>query len=190
MRRLARADSVTARAAQPSFTVSLRSWLSPAALWRGLFDPTQSTARYLGRALVLDLPLTLALAALVQLLALGDVQPPPSPPLLQVFALCVAAPVLETAVMMLIFALLRLISTQPAFLVLGSATLWAALHATQAPVWGLTVFWPFCIFSICYLTWAPVSRWRAFWTTTALHALHNAVPALAIVAEQLWRLPK
>lgn len=160
--------------------ISLR--LALTALWLSLFDATQRPHRYLGRALLLDLPVTLALGALVAwaLPKSGPEFSGMSPAALLLW-LCVFSPLIETLGMMLVFFILRRFVQQIAYVAMLSAAIWAVIHSLGAPAWGLAVFWPFLIFSICYLTWEVKSKRHAFWMTASLHALHNAAPGLLLV---------
>jgi hypothetical protein len=158
----------------------LPAWL--AALWASLFDITQSRTRYLGRALLLDLPISLPISLLVGLAF------PSKPPALVnepvpnlIIGACVVGPVIETLMMILIFAGLRLVVKRTAVLALWSALIWAGLHSLATPAWGLGILWPFLILSISYLSWETRSRIHAFWMTTALHALHNLVLCAMII---------
>jgi hypothetical protein len=63
-----------------------------------------------------------------------------------------------------------------------SALICAGLHSLARPLWGLEVFWGFLIFSLCYLAWEKKSPLQAFWMTAILHALHNLVPTLGLLA--------
>jgi hypothetical protein len=158
------------------------------ALWRSLFDNSQHPARYLARALLVDLPVTLPIAALVTLVA-----PTHGPDFSKLshlsstavlFTLCVLAPVVETLIMTLLFSVLRLAVRRFTHLAMISTLFWAGLHSLSAPAHGLGIFWPFLIFSLCYLTWETKSRKHAIGMTALLHACHNLLPALAIIADR------
>lgn len=58
---------------------------------------------------------------------------------------------------------------------LVSALCWALLHSLQVPVWGLSIFWPFVVFSIAFTEWAKVSNRDAFMVALAIHMLQNFV---------------
>lgn len=160
-----------------------RPAFSPAALWRSLFDVEQPKLAYLGRALVLDLPVSLSIAALIGLAASSSPGPDFSrhSPAMLIFSMCVLAPALETALMIVVFGALRWFTTRTKILAAISALLWALLHSTSHPLWGGGVLWGFLLLSICYLTWERRSRRHAFLMTAAFHALHNLGPALVII---------
>lgn len=159
------------------------AWL--AGLWSSLFDITQPPARYIGRALVLDLPVTLLLATLVGL-TIPKHGPDFShiPNALVLPMLCVIGPLIETVMMMLFFCVLRFATRRMAYLVILSTLIWMGLHSLGAPAHGLGIFWMFLILSICYLCWETRSRSHAFWMTAALHALHNLPFALLFLASK------
>lgn len=153
---------------------------SPAALWRSMFDVQQSRAAYLGRALILDLPVTFAVASLIYLVT-GDTGPEfKGGPLTLLFVICVLAPLIETAIMIPIFGALRWFTRDEALLAALSTLIWALLHSAGHLLHGLGVFWGFFLFSICYLQWSKRSRRQAYCMTAALHALHNIGPGLVI----------
>ncbi|AOS46000.1 hypothetical protein Verru16b_03091 [Lacunisphaera limnophila] len=158
----------------------LTAWL--AILWAGLFDVTQSPARYLRRALLVDLSISMPIA-----IAVGLTFPSDTPdfrgmsPLFIAIMICVVSPLVETLMMVVLFAGLRLFLKGQVPLAIVSCLLWAGLHSLSAPAWGLGVFWPFLIFSICYLNWETRSRRHAIYMTAALHALHNLVPSVLLL---------
>ena len=63
-----------------------------------------------------------------------------------------------------------------------TALICAGAHSLAKPLWGIEIFWSFVIFSYCYTAWEKKSVLQAFWMTAVLHALHNLVPALVLVA--------
>lgn len=162
----------------------LRSLL--AALWDSLFDINQHPARYLGRALLLDLPIALPVAMGVGL-AFPDLGPDFSrlPPGLLLPMVCLVGPAIETLLMGLIFFLLRRVMHQTVPLVMASTLCWVVLHSLGAPAHGLGIFWPFLIFSICYLSWEKRSWKHAFGMTWLLHALHNLLPGIVLLIDLL-----
>jgi hypothetical protein len=159
-----------------------RPLLSPVGLWHSLFDTDQGKLAYLGKALLLDLPLGLAVAVVIGLLS-SDPGPDFSKygPMRLLFLLCVLAPLVETGMMMLIFGVLRWFTKRAEIVVGLSVIVWALLHSTSHPLWGLGIAWTFLLFSVCYLKWEERSRRHAFWMTAAFHALHNLFLALLML---------
>jgi hypothetical protein len=158
-----------------------RPLLSPTGLWRSLFDTTQNKAAYLGKALLLDLPLCLVVAVIIGFLS-SDPGPDFSKygPAQLLFALCVFAPLVETGMMMLIYGVLRWFTKRGEILVALSVIAWALLHSTSHRLWGISIAWPFLLFSVCYLNWEKRSRSHAFLMTAAFHGLHNLFLALLL----------
>jgi membrane protease YdiL (CAAX protease family) len=97
------------------------------------------------------------------------------------FMLVLFAPVIETLIMGAVLLVLdRLFGFLPA--VLLSAIGWGIAHSLQAPAWGLVIWWPFLIFSLCFLVWKQRSMALAFAVPVAVHALQNSLPALLLVS--------
>jgi hypothetical protein len=87
----------------------------------------------------------------------------------------------ETLIMGAVLLVLdRLFGFLPA--VLLSAIGWGIAHSLQAPAWGLVIWWPFLIFSLCFLVWRQRSLALAFAVPAAVHALQNSLPALLLVS--------
>lgn len=83
------------------------------------------------------------------------------------------APVIETALMAgwLVLAR-RFVGPIPA--VVSSAVLWAVLHALTSVDQGLTVWWPFLVFSTAFLVWRRDGIDRGMEVAAAIHLLYNA----------------
>jgi hypothetical protein len=157
-----------------------------AAFWRRLSDDNQHPVRYLGRALLADLPVTVAIGFLLNALT-GTTWPEfPADSLPRILvAMCVVAPLLETAGLAVLIWLLQRIVPRPTLVPLVAALVCAALHSLAKPLWGIEIFWAFLIFSLCYVTWARKSVWAGLGLTALLHALHNLLPLLALLAIRL-----
>lgn len=84
------------------------------------------------------------------------------------------APLMETLMMRYLFRILRKASEHHVVLAGLSAALWIPLHAMYVG-WGLHAAWPFFVLGLCYLSLESISFSRAFWVTTAIHALCNAL---------------
>lgn len=155
-------------------------------LWTGLWDHQQSPSRYLLRAWLADVPISLLIV-----LAVGWLTASPWPDFegfslpRVLFAMVLFAPIGETLLMAAIFWLLRFFVKRDGARALTSALIWAGLHSLASPAWGPQIVWAFLIFSACYVTWEKHSVWRAITMTAALHMLHNAVPAIALVFSRL-----
>lgn len=138
--------------------------------------------RYAVMAAATSLLPSLALAIVVAQLLPGDMPEFEGPPVVLVLGLVVFSPVVETLLMWPVLMALRQFFSGWVALASGSALAWGFFHSLFAPAWGLTVAWPFFVFTVCFLAWERRSRWEALLVTALVHALHNAVPALALVA--------
>jgi membrane protease YdiL (CAAX protease family) len=137
---------------------------------------------YILLAWMLAIVPSLLLSALVNHLVPGQgPQIPAMPATTTLFLLVVFAPVVETLIMGAVLLLLeRLFGFLPALLL--SSVGWGLAHSFQAPAWGLVIWWPFLIFSLCFLVWRRRSLALAFAIPAAVHALQNMVPALLLVS--------
>jgi len=157
------------------------AWL-PAFLFRT--DPVR--ARYVVRAFLLCVVPSFFLSGLVQLL-LPDARRPdfsvfhgPLGPAFAMFLLIVVSPVIETLMLVpIVIGLQRLAGAGAA--VVGSALIWALLHASQAPAWGLIVWWPFLIMAIALLTWRERGLGQAMLIVIAIHALQNSLAGAVLL---------
>jgi hypothetical protein len=96
---------------------------------------------------------------------------------LPIFALVVFAPVVETLIMGSVLSVLLRVMP-PAAGVVASAIGWGIAHSLMAPIWGLTIWWPFLIFSALFVVWRRQGWWLAAGLVASVHALHNLLPAL------------
>ena len=67
------------------------------------------------------------------------------------FGTLILSPWIETLLMVPVLAMLRHFWKEPLQIAIGSAIVWSILHSLAAPKWGFTVFWPFLMFSLCFL---------------------------------------
>ena len=146
-----------------------------------LFATDEVKARYVSRAWALALVPSLILTIIVSM-ALPAAEAPEfnidGPTML--LLIVVIGPLIETLLMAIPLLLLnRLAGPGPA--VVGSALLWGVLHSLQAPVWGLVIWWPFLILSTAFLTWRSRGLTIAVLMVTAIHGLHNSVPAALLL---------
>lgn len=154
-------------------------WLS--FLPRFLFEQDAQPARYVAKAWPLAL-----LPSLVLAVAAGFAFPRAEPPAIvldgaaALFVVVVAAPLIETLLMLVPLLLAeRLFGPGPA--VVLSAAGWGVVHSLSAPVWGLVIWWPFLILSIAMLTWRTQGFAWMVLIPASIHALHNSVPAAAML---------
>jgi len=121
---------------------------------------------------------SIGLAALIGLIAPDVAQPKfdiTGP--MAIFLLVVFAPVVETLIMGSVLSVLLRVMP-PAAGVVASAIGWGIAHSLMAPIWGLTIWWPFLIFSALFVVWRRQGWWLAAGLVASVHALHNLLPAL------------
>ncbi len=99
------------------------------------------------------------------------------------FLLVIFSPAIETLIMGAILSLLLRV-LPPTAAVIVSAVGWGIAHSIAAPVWGLTIWWPFLIFSTLFVVWKQRGWLPAATLVASVHALHNLLPALALVAHR------
>lgn len=98
------------------------------------------------------------------------------------FAVVIAAPVVETLMMWAILSGLGFFLHEFRMKAFVSAGIWAGMHAAGNPISGVIVFWSFLLFSITFLVWQRRSTNDALVMTMAVHALHNVLPAMALMS--------
>ena len=99
--------------------------------------------------------------------------------LMAIFGMVVFSPIVETLVMgAVLLVLLRFLS--PTAAIVASAMGWGIVHSLIAPVWGLTIWWPFLVFSTLFVTWRERSLALAFALPICTHALQNLIPSLLV----------
>jgi len=104
-----------------------------------------------------------------------------------VVSLLIAAPLIESLLLVGVFELVRRFRAPEAVQVLV-----AALFISEAHVWP---WWPravivlpsFCIQAGSYLYWRRTSWKTAFWVVASIHALINVIPALSAAAAYATR---
>jgi|GEM_PF-1481753 len=100
------------------------------------------------------------------------------PPILVFLGMIILSPVIETLLMAAILWAGSFLTGNKTRLAVASAVIWGVLHSLAAPAWGITVAWPFFVFSCVYLGWRDRSVGRALLVAMALHAFHNVLPAV------------
>lgn len=150
--------------------------------WASLSDCNQPRGRYLARALMADLPVTLAVALVINWLTHESWPTFEGYSLWRVFfAMGLVAPLGETLLMALIIWVIRPVVKRVEYLPFISALIWAVMHSLARISWGPGIFWAFVIFSTCYVTWHKKSVWQAIGMTALLHSLHNLFPLLLLL---------
>jgi len=84
------------------------------------------------------------------------------------------APVVETLLLGGMLALMPGRWSIPSRALLAGL-LWGLLHGLVAPIWFIGTWFPFFVFSCCWMTWRRRSFRHAFAAAALPHALHNLV---------------
>jgi hypothetical protein len=135
-----------------------------------------------------DWAITALLAALVRIMHF-----PPRPlsfweshgdPTAHIIEALVFTPLLESGLLFAVIELLRWLRAPAWLQVLLAAVLVAGPHSYT---WGwepyaFVVAPSFAIQSAAYLYWRPVSRKQGFAVIVCIHALHNLLPAMSVIA--------
>lgn len=149
-----------------------------------LFNTQGPAWKYIVRAGLISLLPSLVLAALLSGVGLAGEESMPqfSEEFGAVFLfvnLVVVSPVIETLLLALTLWLVSRVTKSPLRQALVSCVLWAVLHSLVARLWGLTIVWPFFVFSCAYLAWRRKSRWHAMGVACGIHMFQNLLPGIA-----------
>ena len=108
-------------------------------------------------------------------------------PAVMFFAIVVLSPVLETLAMGVVLKLLSLLTERRYILAATSCMVWAGLHSLASLPWGLTIAWPFFIFSCSYIAWRRRSWLHAACVTCAIHLLQNLPPGILLLVDEIGK---
>ena len=112
-------------------------------------------------------------------LSWGDLSTPPIPFPIRV---TIVGPILETLLFQVIpIAVLAVFTRSPWVLVTFLTALFAAAHGVFPFVRLLKGATGGFVLALSYVHWLPVSRGRAFWLTTFIHAFHNALMCVILL---------
>ncbi|MES2692255.1 MAG: CPBP family glutamic-type intramembrane protease [Verrucomicrobiota bacterium] len=150
---------------------------------RGLDDTDQPILLYAAKAALLSI----SVGGLVGIVigsffsSVGARPQEEGDPLALMVSLLLVVPMVETALMAPLLALiLKRVSNRYAACVI-SALMWALIHSCFWIYWGLFVFFPFLVFSFCFLAWSRISTRRAILVTALAHMIHNLGPTMLMV---------
>jgi hypothetical protein len=148
-----------------------------------LHDTNQGCLSYTWKAALVSLIPSLCIAFIVNAVFPAAEEPEfVGPPVLVAASLLIVSPWIETLLLWLGLNLIQRFTEATIRIAVASAVVWAILHSLAAPVWGLCIIWPFYVFSVSFLEWRKVSRWRAVWVTALIHMLQNAIPTIVLLA--------
>lgn len=150
-----------------------------------LFNTEGPVWRYILRAGLISLVPSVLVAFLLGAIGLADegAMPqfdPKSNAVLLFVLLVIVSPLLETLVLGLGLWLLSFATRNLLHQALASCILWAVLHSLAAPLWGLTIVWPFFVFSCAYLAWRRKSQWHAMGVACGIHMFQNLLPGVLV----------
>lgn len=141
-----------------------------------LFDTRQPPGLYVMKAALVSLVPTVVMSVLFLILFPQWLQVElPADVELAFFGIVILTPIIETLLMWPLIALISLMTKNTWVIAFNSAFAWAVFHSLSAPVWGLSIFWSFVVFSIGFVEWGKKSKVTALWVTCAVHMLQNFV---------------
>ena len=148
-----------------------------------LRDTEQGFSSYVWKAALIALVPNLVLAFSLAVV-IPDAEHPEfvESPIGVIVGLLVISPWIETLLMWPILKVLKFFTSNLRYVVLASGLVWAVIHSIIVPTWGLTVFWSFIVFSICFLEWQKQSTRKAIAVTAATHTCVNILPCIAVIA--------
>ena len=152
-----------------------------------LGNTDQPMLSYIWRAWLIALIPSLALSAIVTLSSVirgtsgKNLPMQGESPWEIVFGGLIVSPWFETLLMWPILGILKDFTKKPLPIALASGLIWGGIHSLAIPSWGLIVWWPFVVFSLCFLAWKQKSLGRAITVTALVHTCLNTVPVIVIL---------
>ena len=146
-----------------------------------LFDNEQLMHSYIIRAIFISLIPTVLLAAM-----LIKVMPDKGLPIQGAlsYALLIFLVIgawIETMLMWPILGILKLFIDKQLTIAFLSSIIWGILHSLSMPTRGLIIWWPFFVYSLCFLSWETKSLGKAILLTSFVHMFHNVLSFVLIV---------
>ena len=89
------------------------------------------------------------------------------------FSVVIISPVVETLILWLFIYISGIFMKGTWKISAVSALLFALVHSLMDPVWGLTIFLSFVVFSIAFIEWRKVSKMNAYLICCSIHMVHN-----------------
>lgn len=94
------------------------------------------------------------------------------------FGSIILAPFFETLLLVFFVFLTKKLISNMMFVSLFVALLFSIMHSTISILWGVVVFFPFCIYVLSYQVWLFKSNKYGFFTSASIHAGVNATSVL------------
>ena len=107
-------------------------------------------------------------------------------PTAHVVDLLFLAPLIESLILLLLIELFRRLRFPRWLQVVLPALIIGILHSPRWWPRGFIVAPGFAIEACAYLYWRPASRKIAYGVVVAIHALHNFIPAISVIAYDAW----
>ena len=147
-----------------------------------LHDTKQGSWPYIWKATLISLIPSLCIAFIISVVYPAAKEPDfAGPPILLAVGLLVFSPWTETLLLWLGIILIQRFVKSAVRIAIVSAAIWAIIHSLAAPVWGLGVIWPFYVFSVSFIEWRKISKWKAVSVTAGIHMLQNTIPTIALL---------
>ncbi len=126
-----------------------------------------------------------AITYIISLFVKIDVQdlgssPIMSPTFFDFIGITLFSPIVETFFLSLLAFLISKYIKNNFRIAVIMAIFFAGFHALRHPFWFFGTIWPFFIFSTAYITWRPVSYWKAYIAACTPHILNNLVIFLVV----------
>jgi hypothetical protein len=146
------------------------------------FAPSYPVARYVLRMWSISFPATVIVGVLVMGFSSTKPAGHTAHAAVAAFSTVTLVPIIETLLLAATISVVSRFAREPNTVSIGSALIWAALHSLAWPPWGLIVAWSFYVMSRAYLAWRPLGFGTALFVVACIHAAHNLIPALAMLA--------
>jgi hypothetical protein len=100
------------------------------------------------------------------------------------FGVILFSQVVETLLMVPIFLVIKIFTKKLIPVCIISAAIWALLHSAMYPLWGVTTFISFFIFSVAFQSWGSASNKNSIFVVIVIHMLNNATAFTAMVLDK------
>lgn len=146
------------------------------------FAPSYPVARYVLRMWSISFPATVIAGLLVMTVSSTKPAGHAAHAVLAAFSTVVLVPIIETLLLAATINVVSRFARKKNTIGVGAAMTWAVLHSLAWLPWGFIVAWSFYVMSRAYLAWRPIGFGSAFFVVASIHAAHNLIPALVMLA--------